>query len=51
LKQKYNHVKLDDFEYCRKLGEGGFGLVIQCKKKSTGKDYAMKIQTKQGLLE
>lgn len=51
VRQKYNNVKYEDFEYYRKLGEGGFGLVIHCKKKSTGKHYAMKIQTKKGLLD
>ena len=51
LKEKYNHVTLDHFEYVRKLGEGGFGCVVHCIKKSTGKHYAMKIQTKKGLLE
>jgi serine/threonine protein kinase len=51
VRQKYNNVKYEDFEYYRKLGEGGFGLVVHCKKKSTGKHYAMKIQTKRGLLE
>lgn len=30
--------------------QGGFGIVVHCKKKSTGKHYAMKIQTKLGLL-
>jgi hypothetical protein len=51
LKDKYNKVKLADFEYYTKLGEGGFGFVVHCKKKSTGKHYAMKIQTKIGLLD
>ena len=51
LKQKYNHIRPDDFDYMNKLGEGGFGFVVHCKKKSTGKHYAMKIQTKKGLLE
>lgn len=51
LKDKYNKVKLTDFEYFTKLGEGGFGFVVHCKKKSTGKHYAMKIQTKHGLLD
>ena len=51
LKEKYNHVALDHFEYVRKLGEGGFGCVVHCVKISTGKHYAMKIQTKKGLLE
>ena len=51
LKNKYNRVKVTDFEYYNKLGEGGFGFVVHCKKKSTGKHYAMKIQTKIGLLD
>lgn len=51
LKSKYNHVRPDDFDYMNKLGEGGFGFVVHCKKKSTGKHYAMKIQTKKGLLD
>jgi len=51
VRNRYNNVKFDDFEYYRKLGEGGFGLVVHCKKKSTGKHYAMKIQTKKGLLD
>lgn len=51
LQKRYNHVKLNDFEYFGKLGEGGFGFVVHCRKKSTGKHYAMKLQTKKGLLE
>jgi hypothetical protein len=31
-------------------GEGGFGFVVHCRKKSTGKHYAMKLQTKRGAL-
>jgi len=51
LQSHYNSVNVDDFEYMNKLGEGGFGFVIHCKKKSTGKHYAMKLQTKSGLLD
>jgi hypothetical protein len=51
LKEQYNNVRPDDFIYMNKLGEGGFGFVVHCKKKSTGKHYAMKIQTKTGLLD
>ena len=51
LREQYNNVVLDHFEYVRKLGEGGFGCVVHCVKISTGKHYAMKIQTKKGLLE
>lgn len=50
IKKKFNNVRVEDFEYMKKLGEGGFGIVVQCKKKSTGKEYAMKIQTKSNLL-
>ena len=51
IKKRYNNVRVQDFEYFNKLGEGGFGFVVHCKKKSTGKHYAMKLQTKKGLLE
>lgn len=51
IKQSYNRVKVDDFDYMKKLGEGGFGMVVHCRKKTTGKHYAMKIQTKKGLLD
>lgn len=37
LKNKYNSVRITDFDYYNKLGEGGFGFVIHCRKKSTGK--------------
>lgn len=51
LNTHYNNVRVEDFEYYNKLGEGGFGFVVMAKKKSTGKYYAMKIQTKSGLLD
>lgn len=51
LKGMYNVVRTSDFHYMRKLGEGGFGLVVHCRKKSTGKHHAIKIQTKKGLLD
>ena len=41
LKTNYNQVLPSDFEYMEKLGQGTFGLVIHCKKKSSGKHYAM----------
>lgn len=51
LKGKYNRISPDDFEYFSpKLGEGGFGSVVRCKKISTGQMYAMKIQRKVDLL-
>ena len=51
LRSVYNRVDVDDFEYYNMLGNGGFGFVVHCMKKSTGIHYAMKIQTKIGLLE
>ena len=46
-----NLIKADDFEYYDMLGQGAFGCVVHCVKKSTGKHYAMKIQTKMGMLD
>jgi hypothetical protein len=51
IKKRYNRVGINDFEYFNKLGEGGFGFVVHCRKKSTKIHYAMKLQTKKGLLE
>jgi len=39
-------VRLDDFELLKVLGRGSFGKVMQVKKKSNGKVYAMKILKK-----
>ena len=50
VKSFYNQVDVNDFEYYEILGEGTFGFVVHCKKKTTGMHYAMKIQTKIGLL-
>lgn len=46
----YNKVRVNDFEYYDVLGKGGYGVVVECRKKSTGKRYAMKIQTKADML-
>jgi hypothetical protein len=51
LKNAYNLVNVDDFEYMEELGRGGFGCVVHCRKKSTKIHYAMKIQTKSGLIK
>lgn len=51
LRKKYNSGKPHDFTYYEVLGEGGFGIVVHVVKKSTGKHYAMKIQTKEGLFK
>jgi len=41
----------DDFEYLGVLGKGGYGIVVEVLKKSTGVQYAMKIQSKQLLTD
>lgn len=51
LKAKYNQVSTEDFYFCEKLGDGAFGLVVKCIKKSTNIVYAMKIQRKKALVE
>ncbi len=38
LRKSYNNVAPDDFEYLTKIGEGGFGLIVHCRKKTTGKE-------------
>jgi hypothetical protein len=45
-----NQAKSADFDYFKKLGSGAFGLVVSCRKRSTGAIYAMKIQPKAALL-
>ncbi|TYZ66726.1 hypothetical protein PybrP1_007512 [[Pythium] brassicae (nom. inval.)] len=51
VKETYNKVTVEDFEYLELLGSGGFGRVVHARKKSTGKHYAIKIQLKTGLLD
>ncbi|CAM9445793.1 unnamed protein product, partial [Sphacelaria rigidula] len=51
MKNAYNKVRPEDFLYIERLGEGGFGRVVQVKKESTGRHYAMKIQLKTALLD
>lgn len=43
-------IGYDDFEQIRVLGKGAFGKVVLCKKKDTGKIYAMKIMEKDKIL-
>jgi serine/threonine protein kinase len=49
LKKNFNKVRPKDFEYWECLGEGSFGVVVRCRKKSTGMYYAMKIIEKNAL--
>jgi hypothetical protein len=51
LRDAYNRVGLEDFDFIKQIGEGGFGRVVHVKKKSTGAHLAMKIQLKTALLE
>lgn len=51
IRQSYNNVSVDDFQYLTKIGEGGFGLIVHCRKLSTGRNFAMKIQPKAALLK
>lgn len=50
-RDSYNQVLVDDFEYLKLLGQGGFGKVCCVRKISTGKFYAMKIIKKKGLVD
>jgi serum/glucocorticoid-regulated kinase 2 len=43
-------VRLDDFELLKVLGRGSFGKVMQVRKKSDGKIYAMKILKKRAII-
>ncbi|CAM9745343.1 unnamed protein product, partial [Phaeothamnion confervicola] len=51
VRNTYNKVAMEDFDYIELLGEGGFGKVLHVRKKSTGRHYAMKIQLKTALLD
>lgn len=44
-------VIANNFEYMGELGQGGYGVVVHVRKKSTRIDYAMKIQSKRRILE
>eukprot|EP00002_Diphylleia_rotans_P017592 TRINITY_DN3411_c0_g1_i1.p1 TRINITY_DN3411_c0_g1~~TRINITY_DN3411_c0_g1_i1.p1 ORF type:complete len:455 (-),score=112.68 TRINITY_DN3411_c0_g1_i1:244-1608(-) len=43
-------VGVNDFEVLRVLGRGGFGKVVQVRKKDTGRIYAMKAIKKQDVI-
>jgi serine/threonine protein kinase len=48
---KEEKLTKDDFESLDVLGKGSFAHVVLAKRTSTGKYYAMKVVTKQGLLD
>jgi len=48
--KKQMKVSDSDFLFEKVLGEGSFGMVVLCKKTSTGKKYAMKLQEKDEML-
>lgn len=51
MRKKYNRVKQKDFLYHQLIGQGGFGLVCEVSKISTGARYAMKLQRKVHMIE
>ena len=50
LLENTEKVRLEDFELLKVLGRGSFGKVMQVRKKSDGKIYAMKILKKKALV-
>ena len=45
-----NELSHNSFHYLTVIAQGGFGIVLKCRKISSGLDYAMKIQPKSVLL-
>jgi len=50
LLENTEKVRLDDFELLKVLGRGSFGKVMQVKKKSNNKVFAMKILKKRAIV-
>lgn len=48
--QCYNNVNHEDFDFMAVLGKGSFGRVLRVRKKTTQKQYAMKIMSKRKIL-
>jgi serine/threonine protein kinase len=51
LKKKRNEISTSDFDYFEELHQGDFGVVFKVRKKTTKSWYALKILSKQDLLE
>ena len=50
FQQCYNNINHEDFDFMATLGKGSFGRVLRVRKRSTGKQYAMKIMSKRKIL-
>ena len=48
--KKKRHIAVADFELLKVIGRGGFSRVILCRKKDTGRLYAMKILKKSKII-
>jgi protein-serine/threonine kinase len=48
-KNKYNKVKLEDFQFIRLIGVGSYGKIYVASKKSSNKLYAIKILNKKNI--
>ena len=51
IRRRKCRIFVDDFQYVRLLGKGGFARVVHVVKRSTGQHYAMKIQSKAALVK
>jgi serine/threonine protein kinase len=51
IKRRKCRIFVDDFQYIRLLGKGGFARVVHVMKRSTKQHYAMKIQSKVALVK
>lgn len=47
---KRKQISVGDFEMIKVIGRGGFSRVLLCRKKDTGRLYAMKILKKSKLI-
>lgn len=50
FQQCYNNINHEDFDFMATLGKGSFGRVLRVRKRTTGKQYAMKIMSKRKIL-
>ena len=47
---KKKQISVGDFEMIKVIGRGGFSRVVLCRKKDTGRLYAMKIMKKNKII-